>query len=495
MDGRPYRGVDVAPLPLHQLIGPHQGGRRATPALIPLLLFVLLLLLAAALRMAVLRHDARLHPDEALYATYARRMALFGDFLLADSPLDKPPLGIMATAAAFAAWGEGEFQARVPGAAFSLIGLCAAYGLIRRLYGLRAALIAAVILALSPFDLALSATAFHDPALTMFCLLCALALARGSPAWAGVFAACALATKQSAVQFLPMYVALGWVANGGLAWRDVVRFAVPIAAGAGLLAVWSMLRAAPVDYWTLGVLNPGLLRLIRPDEVAPRLAAWAGSYAYAVGGWPLFALMLIPVGRALRRTDWAALADLIAAGGLLGTLLLYWLVAFNVYDRYLHPLIPLTALLIGRGAALIGGRRAFSLTVIGVLILILILMLPGTAEVVQNRHSIGVQSAAYTGIDQLAASLNALPGESVLYDHWLSWEIRYYLGQFTRVWVVWLPTPESLARTACSVPRPAYFAGPPQGMDRWITTLQEAGIRAELAAQTPLRLYRLTCPP
>lgn len=486
MDRRPHRGVDVDPLPVHQLTRTHWGGWQALPALLPLLL------LAAALRIATLGHDVRFHPDEALYATYARRMALFGDFLLADSPLDKPPLGIMATAAAFGALGEGEFQARVPGIAFSLIGLCAAYGLIRRLYDPRAAFAAAAILALSPFDLALSATAFHDPALTAFCALCGLCLARGKPAWAGGFAACALATKQSAIQFLPIYVVLGGVANSGLSRREGIRFAIPIGMGAGALAAWSTLRAAPVDYWTLGVLNPGLLRLIRPDEIVPRLAAWAALYAYAVGYAPLLALMLIPVGRAFRRADRAALADLIAAGGLLGTLLLYWLVAFNTYDRYLQPLVPLTALLIGRGAALIGsdGRRlASALAVIGAL------MFPVTAGVIHNQHRIGVQSAAYAGIDHLAAALNALPGESVLYDHWLSWEIRYYLGQFTRVWVVWLPTPEALARTACRVPRPAYFAGPPDGMDRWLVTLQQAGIGTVLVIQTPLRLYRLTCPP
>ena len=68
--------------------------------------FLLILLLGAALRIGMLGRDVRFHPDEALYATYARRMSYYGDLLFRDVPLDKPPLGLVITALSFSAGGD-----------------------------------------------------------------------------------------------------------------------------------------------------------------------------------------------------------------------------------------------------------------------------------------------------------------------------------------------------------------------------------------------------
>lgn len=46
-------------------------------------------------------------------------MARYGDLLLSDAPLDKPPLGLFVNALSFSALGEGEFSARLPAAFFS----------------------------------------------------------------------------------------------------------------------------------------------------------------------------------------------------------------------------------------------------------------------------------------------------------------------------------------------------------------------------------------
>ena len=61
-------------------------------------LIPLLILLAAALaRFGVLGEEARFHGDEALFATYARNAAVYGDWML-SGPLDKPPLSLYAMA-------------------------------------------------------------------------------------------------------------------------------------------------------------------------------------------------------------------------------------------------------------------------------------------------------------------------------------------------------------------------------------------------------------
>ncbi len=466
MDGRANCRLDAAALPLHQLS-----------------LFCALLI-AATLRLSVLTHDVRFHPDEALYATYARRMARYGDLLLSDAPLDKPPLGLLVNALSFSALGEHEFTARLPAAFFSLLGVAASYRLARRLLSQRAALIVLAILTLSPFDLAFSGSAFHDPLLTLCCLLCALLISYERPFLAGIFAACAIATKQSALQFLPIYLLIGAMALNKLRWRNLLRFSAPILTVSLALVAWNAARAAPVDFWTLGVINPGALRLIRSDEVLPRLARWLSLYSESVGFAPLLLIGAYGVWRAFKAASLAAASILLSACGLLGTLLAYWLLAFPLYDRYLLPLVPLTAFVIGYGMA--AWRRL-------AIVAALMLMLPFTLRTVGNAHSIGIQSEFYRGVDQLAAHINALDGAPLVYDHWLSWELRYYLGDSPRAQLVWYPSAEWLARDVCHLPTPSYFAAPEAAAWRWLAVLNAVGARLQPIARTPLVLYQITC--
>lgn len=457
-----------------------------------------ILLLAAAVRLPVAAAGFPFHPDEALYATYARKISLFGDFLLADVPvaLDKPPLGLILTALGQKLVGESEFGARIPAVWVSLMSVSAVYAIGVRLVRVRAAaLFATLIYAVSPFDVAFAGTAFHDPLLTFCLLMVTLQLLRGKFAWAGGLVACAIATKQSAIQFLPIFVALALVGIQPRSLRQHVwRFLTPILLGIGLLALWSALRAAPVDFWTLGITNPGELRLIRSDEVLPRLREWLKLLGYALGALPLWALPFLGIATAFFEDDRPAQAALIAAIGVIGTLMLYWLVAFNPYDRYLHPLIPLIALLSGRGAAWLYTRRArFALPSI-----ILIGTLPFTLMVTQPSTPIGAAGIGnnYRGVDRIAEYLNTLDGQPILFDHWLSWELRYYLGQFTRVRLIWYPTPEQLAREACTFATESYFAMPNTlyTTGRWRYELEQVGVQISEVARTPLILYHLDCP-
>ena len=467
MDGRTHRRLDSAALPLHQLS------------------LLCLLLSAALLRLAILSHDVRFHPDEALYATYARRMTLYGDLLLSDAPLDKPPLGMFLNAFSFSLLGEGEFAARLPTAFLSLISTAVCYALTHRLLDRRAALICLAIMAFSPFDLAFSGSAFHDPLLTACCLLCALCLSRDQPLGAGIFAACALATKQSAIQFLPIYCLIGVLGARRLTLGSLWRFCLPIAVGIGALVWWSAARAAPADFWTLGVLNPGALRLIRSDEVLPRLARWAALYGESVGFAPLLLIALHGVWRSLQRPSHAATVVLISACSLLAMLFAYWLLAFPIYDRYLLPLVPLTALLLAEGMARWRSRL--------VIVAALALMLPFTLRTLRNEHSIGIQSEFYRGVDQLATHIRSLDGTPIIYDHWLSWELRYYLGDSPRAQLVWYPSAEWLARDVCNLPLPSYFAASEPLAWRWLAVLNAAGARLNPIARTPLVLYQITC--
>lgn len=452
-------------------------------------------MLGAALRVSMLARDVRFHPDEALYATYARSMALHDNWLLQDVtvPLDKPPLGLSLTALGFMLTGVSEFSGRWPTVFISLIGMAAGYGLARRVYDTRTALVVLGLLGLSPFDVAFAATLFHDPALTLWLILTAWGLASGQWRLAGISAALSLWTKQSAIQFLPIFVLIGLSgARSTWSWRMarrlIVQFGVPLALGIGLLAAWSAARAAPVDFWSLGVINPGALRLIRSDEVLPRLWRWIDLLGYAVGVAPSLLLAVVALMPAKTEADAPALTTAVIALGVIGTLMLYWLLAYNTYDRYLQPLIVLVVLLVARGL-----RR---LPVVMTLVVI-VLMLPVTWQAIHSEIGVGVAAETARGIDRLAARIRTLPDEALIHQYWVDWELGYYLGDpasETLPTLVYQPSPEALARFVCTqTSRTHYLSLPREVAPRWLSILHAEYIALTALLDEQFVLYAVTC--
>ncbi|MEL7673111.1 MAG: glycosyltransferase family 39 protein, partial [Chloroflexota bacterium] len=132
-------------------------------------------LVGALLRIALLGVGVRLHPDEALFAAQARTITAQDDLLLRGADLDKPPLTIYSLALAFALLGPSELAARLPNVFASVLALATLYRLVCALSGDRATgLLAALLLALSPYDLAFAATAFTDVQATLWALVAAL---------------------------------------------------------------------------------------------------------------------------------------------------------------------------------------------------------------------------------------------------------------------------------------------------------------------------------
>jgi 4-amino-4-deoxy-L-arabinose transferase-like glycosyltransferase len=458
------------------------------------------LLLAAGLRLPLLAADLRLHPDEALYARYGRLMSRQGDYLLAAYPLDKPPLGLMLTAWAMypfdsghaAGYRQAEFGGRAATVAVSLLAVATTFALGWRWLGARAGLLAALGLALCPFDVAFAATLFHDPLLGLWLLLCALSLCAWRSGWAGLFAALAVATKQSAIQFLPIYMAAalaycaetaGWRALGR---KHLRHFGQTLLLGLAALALWSHARAAPVDYWTLGVSNPGALRFIRADEWLPRLQVWGQFYAEGLAGLPLLPILLVAA-----RPRQLPLA--LASAGLLGTLLLYWLLAFPLYDRYLHPLMPISVLLMAAGVTRLKGvlGQVAPLTLV-------IALAAGAANTVTATKlglaNFGADRGVHQGIEALAARLNRLPARALVYDFWLGWELGFYLGHQPSLQLVFVPTPEALARAICQTEQTVYFVAPSGKAVRWLATGRQAGIWFGLWQAGRFELYAARCP-
>jgi hypothetical protein len=61
----------------------------------------------------------------------------------------------------------------------------------------------------------------------------------------------------------------------------------------------------------------------------------------------------------------------------------------------------------------------------------------------------------------VAGFLREKPKGSVLYDYWLSWELRYYLDD-APIYMVWMPDPATLATDlrAFGQSSPRYFVSP-----------------------------------
>src|SRR3970040_757552 len=83
---------------------------------------VLAVLVAALLRSLPLL-DNRFHPDEALYAYFARLIASGRDPLLSGVVVDKPPLSIYLNSLSLLVFGGHEFAARLPNFYASLVGV------------------------------------------------------------------------------------------------------------------------------------------------------------------------------------------------------------------------------------------------------------------------------------------------------------------------------------------------------------------------------------
>jgi hypothetical protein len=169
-----------------------------------------------------------------------------------------------------------------------------------------------------------------------------------------------VASRTNAVAFVPLIVLLGLVqlARRDWTWRGVLvrvaAFVIPGIVGVALLAWWSAARPVPVDLWTLASINSNPGRLIRANEVLPRFLRWLDLLANVTGFAPLLLLALLPLIKA-RRSRQAA-ADLVLGAFVLAILFALWLIAFNTYDRYLHPLGPLILLLVARGTLRLSGK-------------------------------------------------------------------------------------------------------------------------------------------
>lgn len=127
----------------------------------------------------------RFHSDEALFAWWARLIAVWRDPLLLTPAVDKPPLLFYMQALFYPLQGAVEWAARLPNFIASLVLVPLLAVLVWRWYGdEETAVLAALFLALSPFAIQFSATAFTDPLLGMWIIASLVEKGRSASNWA-----------------------------------------------------------------------------------------------------------------------------------------------------------------------------------------------------------------------------------------------------------------------------------------------------------------------
>jgi hypothetical protein len=426
--------------------------------------------------------DNRFHPDEALFSTWALKIARGENLLLTGLSVDKPPLLIYLTALSFFVFGQSELAARLPNLIASVISVPLLYQLARRTYlaGEMAshaersaaeskharhddlAFVSAWLLALSPFAILFAPTAFLDPTMVMFGLASLVAASRGRAGWAGILLGLSFATKVQGLYFAPLILVL-WSRQRNKATGSSVspfflrnQFHTGLVFMAVTVFLWDRARS-DLPFWVRQSLNYGSIRAIYASELGPRLTGWLNLLPYFFGllvgllgliGLPF--LLYRDVKRDVRtRSAWI---DLWLLTYTIGFFAFHWFIAFPVWDRYLLILVPITALLLGRSLHLVilaSCQFVATLTRLSVspsllLSILLIFTLPFSLAAAESNYPIGSDHGANDGIEQIAGYLKALPPGTVVYDHWLAWPLGYYLGNGF-VYLAYFDTPAALA--------------------------------------------------
>ncbi len=231
----------------------------------------LIVAIGLALYLPGLGREILRHPLEAKYALVARDMLRGGPMLVPHvfgEPFpDKPPLYFWVTATL--GWLNGgdidEVTARLPAAAAALAGLLLVYRLGTELFGPRAGLLSALILATSNLSFWYARQGHPDQFLTTFVTLACLGLWRGFTA----------TTRRGAAGW--MAVAYGGMALGVLS-KGLIGLIVPLLAGTAYLLAIGPARALPPRLRLLPGL--GVFLAVALAWYGPAVAHYGRSYLY-----------------------------------------------------------------------------------------------------------------------------------------------------------------------------------------------------------------------
>lgn len=446
----------------------------------------------------LLADDRRLLPDEALFMTFARHAAVGGDWWLQGS-LDKPPLTIYANALMIAFVGadtlpngvltldvyKGEFVGRLMSAFSGLLVIALsmrlALDLRRRTL---AGVIVGVILPTLPMIQLYSTTVFMDMPMLALALAALLTATRRHALAAGLLLAVAFAAKPQAVFFVPLILWIVWTKGNR---HGLMRFLTALVLGGGVLLVWDALRPGD-SVFALGAANNDFFApTLAFTTLAYRLGAWLPQSYPDVMRFSVFAIVLgsmMTAGLFYRPARAVSLWVIVYFAG-------HLMLFDTLYERYLLPVIPLLVvsvvcvisaweLPVASPHRRRGQFMRWPLKQVGT-VAVCAISLVCWYQVAAVRYDAVTSQPVYpvtlledapaTGrfIDTLATRLNTLPTATVIYDHWLGWSLKYYMGEWHDKRIVYYPSPQALIAGIQSLDEsaPRYFVMPDENVERY----------------------------
>ncbi len=302
------------------------------------------------------------HPDEGRYSEIPREMVETGDFvtprLNGVKYFEKPALFYWLQAGAIKLFGVNEWALRLWPALLALAGVLAVYGAGRALWGRRAGLIAAAVLATSPLYYLMARIITLDMAVSVFltgALLAFLLGVRAPPGRAralflyGFYALCAAATLTKGLigLVLPALVIGAWIVLLW-DWRLLLSIRLPT----GLLLFFTV--AAPW-HWFASQANPEFAHFYFIHEHFERyLTTTHGRYQPWWFFAPVLILGMLPwiglVFPALRdsQTGWRQRREELFLLLWAGLVFAFFSASGSKLIPYILPVLPPLALLIGR---------------------------------------------------------------------------------------------------------------------------------------------------
>jgi len=362
----------------------------------------------------------------------------------------------------------------------------------------------ALLYALNPFTISFAATAYTDPLLLFWGQLAFYLTLRHSYFGAGAALAAAIMTKQQGLLYIPLILAFTIASYNSryqpiqqqnmaarIEWRRFILLLLGMATVAAPVLIWDSQRwAVAPSPWDLSVQNYGRLAMASPSTWLARAGEWRRLLWYFGGnwlGWTLYALLGVwaifrcgqstinqyashsfeiakkqanraaqfqECGTRLANKNASHLYPLLIMVWSIGFLLLHFVTTIQIWDRYLLPLIPMLALLLGAAAG--KSRPIYRYGGISSIAL-LFLLLPGAMHAARGGFPLGGDRGAYSGLTEAAGWLQqqqsaepaALP--LILYQQPLGWQLQFYLydeAQARNIEVRWFANAVTLADNA-----------------------------------------------
>jgi hypothetical protein len=415
----------------------------------PHLAIALVIALAALIRVSLIAVN-RFHGDEALYCHWGLLIASGKDIFLRQGVIvDKPPVFLYTLALFFRLFGPNETAARLPNIMASLASIAIICRIVARLTDGRAAVLSALLLALSPFDIQFAPTAFTDPMMVFLVLASYLLALRGPYFLAGVAAGLAVMTKPTAIFFLPLlafFVAqrFGWPWRGREFGKAVLRLALGFLIVGLAVVLWDVLiRIDAVNFASASAQRYGGLRIAPAARLLPRFQGWLRQLQYVTGSPFLDGLLLVGLPfllgygwwRRRERDGW--LLDWVLAAFLIYYVAVHTVLSFSIWDRYMLGLAPVLAVLLARisllpydalrdARPLLDRPKTTYLVILGAVLCLA--LLPPTQMALRYGFPVGGDHGAFQGIDDVADFFRARaqPG-SIVFHRWLGWHYSFYM--------------------------------------------------------------------